>query len=388
MSLEKAERIARSVLYEGYLLYPYYPQSTKNRQRWTFGGVYPEKYSQKSEGSDACEILTECLIRAEANACLSVRLKFLHLIGRQTPAEEMGFDQWEEAIEREVLSGDIDLGPLELSVPFEFSETALQKTVLQKTIQGRMDISVQALSRELYRLSVKIRNCSAEDPEKRADALLVSMISTHALFTLRSGEFISQIDPPDAYREQSQSCRNVGLWPILVGEAGNADLMLASPIILYDYPQVASESPGDLFDNAEIDEILSLRILTLTDEEKDKIRVADQMGRALLERTESLSSDELLKLHGVLRELKPLSVQVGSSELRAGSRVKLYPKKGSDILDVALRGMIAVVESIQQDLEGRYQIAVVLEDDPGRDLGQLGQPGHRFFFRTDEVEPL
>jgi hypothetical protein len=244
------------------------------------------------------------------------------------------------------------------------------------------------LSRELYRLSVKIRNCSAEDPEKRADALLVSMISTHALFTLRSGEFISQLDPPDAYREQSQACRNVGLWPILVGEAGDADMMLASPIILYDYPQVASESPGDLFDNAEIDEILSLRILTLTDEEKEKIRVADQMGRALLERTESLSSDELLKLHGVLRELKPLSVQVGSSELRAGSRVKLYPKKGSDILDVALRGMVAIVESIQQDLEGRYQVAVVLEDDPGRDLGQLGQPGHRFFFRTDEVEPL
>jgi hypothetical protein len=399
MSLKKARSIARALLYEGYLLYPYHPQSTKNRQRWTFGGVYPEKYARQTEGSDASEMLSECLIRGTKGARLSVRLKFLQLVARSLSVA--GFDQWEEAVEREVLSGDLALEPLHSgsaqwvnrSVPFEFPESrrfdSSEKVErIQKKIQGRMEISVTALNPELYRLSVRILNCSLEDPQTRSEALLFSMISTHALFCLQGAEFLSQIDPPDQFQEPARACRNVGLWPILVGEPGAADLMLASPIILYDYPQIAAESPGDLFDNAEIDEILSLRILTLTESEKTQIRAADQMGRALLERTENLSADELLRMHGALRELKPSTVQVGSTEIRPGSQVKLCPHKGSDILDIALRGMIAVVDSIEQDLEGRCQIAVVLRDDPGRDLGQRGQPGHRFFFRPDEVEPL
>jgi hydrogenase maturation protease len=82
--------------------------------------------------------------------------------------------------------------------------------------------------------------------------------------------------------------------------------MLSSPIILYDYPQVAPESAGDLFDSTEIDEILTLRILTLTDEEKREMRSVDERARAILERTETLPAEQLMKLHGAVRGLRPL----------------------------------------------------------------------------------
>jgi hydrogenase maturation protease len=82
--------------------------------------------------------------------------------------------------------------------------------------------------------------------------------------------------------------------------------MLSSPIILYDYPQIAPESPGSLFDGTEIDEILSLRILTMTDEEKREMRQSDEYARQILERTESMPQEQFMKLHGAMRGLRPL----------------------------------------------------------------------------------
>lgn len=79
---------------------------------------------------------------------------------------------------------------------------------------------------------------------------------------------------------------------------------------------------------------------------------------------------------------------VGGAEIKAGDRVRLRPRKGGDVLDIALAGQIALVESIEEDYEGKNHVCVVLDDDPGRDLGMLRQPGHRFFFDADEIEPL
>jgi hypothetical protein len=81
------------------------------------------------------------------------------------------------------------------------------------------------------------------------------------------------------------------------------------------------------------------------------------------------------------------SLPVDGVELRTGSRVRLLPRKGGDVFDIALQGKTAVIECIEQDYEGKFHFAVVLEDDPGRDMGMLRQPGHRFFFDPDEVEP-
>ena len=82
------------------------------------------------------------------------------------------------------------------------------------------------------------------------------------------------------------------------------------------------------------------------------------------------------------------SIACGAVELRPGDQVRLRPRPGADIIDLALAGQTATIQSIEQDYEGRVHLAVVVDDDPGRDLGVLLQPGHRFFFSPDEVEPL
>ena len=133
-----------------------------------------------------------------------------------------------------------------------------------------------------------------------------SLVSAHLLLGVREGEFVSLLDPPESLRDVASKCRNVGTFPVLVGEEGQRDTMLSSPIILYDYPQIAPESAGDLFDGTEIDEILSLRIMTMTDDEKLEMRQSDERARQMLERTETLPVEQLMKLHGVLRGLRPL----------------------------------------------------------------------------------
>lgn len=92
---------------------------------------------------------------------------------------------------------------------------------------------------------------------------------------------------------------------------------------------------------------------------------------------------QLLEEHNVLD-----TANVGGIELKTGDRVILKPRKGGDIFDLALANKIAIIEAIEQDYESKIHLAVVLEDDPGRDLGMMRQPGHRFFFAPEEVEPL
>ena len=132
-----------------------------------------------------------------------------------------------------------------------------------------------------------------------------SLVSAHVLLGAIDGQFVSLLEPPENLRDLAATCQNLGAWPVLVGAEGERDTMLASPIILYDYPQIAPESPGDLFDGTEIDEILALRILTMTEDEKHEMRNTDDRARKMLERTESLPMEHLMKLHGTLRDLRP-----------------------------------------------------------------------------------
>src|SRR5262249_8455829 len=142
--------------------------------------------------------------------------------------------------------------------------------------------------------------------KSRDDALMHSLVSTHMILGIRGGGFVSLLDPPEPWSEIAAGGRNIGSYPVLVGEAGATDTMLSAPMILYDYPEIAPESPGDLFDSTEIDEILTLRILTLTDDEKRAMVNTDQRARMLLERTESMARDQLMGLHGKVRGLRPL----------------------------------------------------------------------------------
>lgn len=156
----------------------------------------------------------------------------------------------------------------------------------------------------LLKITIRILNETPLEnaPERsRDEALMRSFVSTHTILNAHDGEFVSLLDPPEAFRETAAACSNIGTYPVLVGEEDARDCMLSSPIILYDYPQIAPESPGSLFDGTEIDEILTLRIMTLTDEEKREMRGADERARQILERTELLPAEQLMKMHGAMK---------------------------------------------------------------------------------------
>jgi hydrogenase maturation protease len=179
----------------------------------------------------------------------------------------------------------------------------------QQTIEGSIEVETAKVAEGLFRLTCRVVNhtpLTEATTASRDNALLYSLISAHTLLGVRGGEFVSLLDPPECWREVAAACRNVGVWPVLVGAQGQTDTMLASPIILYDYPQVAAESPGDFFDGTEIDEMLTLRILTMTDEEKRAMAAVDEKTRDLLARTETLACEQLLGLHGTIREARPI----------------------------------------------------------------------------------
>ena len=133
-----------------------------------------------------------------------------------------------------------------------------------------------------------------------------------------------------------------------------------------------------------MDEMLTLRVLTLSDEEKNEVRAAGDRGSEILNRTETLPPEQLGQMHGAIRNLRQ-SLKAG---VREGDRVRLHPRKKADIFDIALAGKVAIVESVERDFEDKVHLAVTVEDDPGRDFGIARQIAHRFFFSPEEVELL
>ena len=232
---------------------------------------------------------------------------------------------WQEAIERDVLLEALPIRELTThGITREFSFPEDRKLEIhrgesdaagvvivrrQQRIEGRVEILAESVADRLYRLRVVIQNHTQLDnaaTATRDGAAMFAMASTHTILAGRNCEFVSLMDPPDAWSEFAAGCKNIGVWPVLVGDEPQRDFMLASPIILYDYPQIAPESAGDLCDGLEIDEILTLRIMSLTDEEKQEMRSLDDRTRAILERTENLPPDQLAKLHGAVRGLRQL----------------------------------------------------------------------------------
>ncbi len=193
-------------------------------------------------------------------------------------------------------------------------------------------------------------------------------MAAHLILGVRAGELISQLDPPPELAFAAQACEQGGLWPVLVGAPGSASQLLASPIILYDYPRIAPESRADSCDATEIDELLLLRVLTLSDAEKSELSAGDPRARAILARAEALSQSELLRLHGRLEETH------ARAPIAVGERVRLCPKARADIFDLALAGRVATVRAVARDFEDRVYLSVTVDDDPGADLGALGLP--------------
>src|ERR1700686_1026199 len=130
----------------------------------------------------------------------------------------------------------------------------------QEHIQGSVEIFATRARETSYKLTIRVANQTPIDlppidlPENttRDEASMFALVAAPAVVMIAGGEFVSQVDPPESFREAAALCSNKGVWPVLGGEEGSHDCVLASPIILSDYPQIAPESAGDLFDAAEI----------------------------------------------------------------------------------------------------------------------------------------
>jgi hypothetical protein len=291
--MDDVRRIADAVLYEGYLLWPYRRSALKNQRRWTFGGVHPPAH-HREHPDDRCVMRAECLLIGGDAAAVDVTVRFLHVVVRE--------DGWEEATERELGSGPLDAGTLLAGVrlPLRVEAGAAEGRRWQ-ALDGTIDVSARRLAPDLLRVAVVVANATPFAGDGRQEALRATFCSAHAVLAARDGRFVSLTDPPEALRDAAAGCVNDGVWPVLVGPAGSDATMLASPIILEDHPRIAPESPGDLFDGGEIDQLLTLSILALTDDEKAEMRAADPRARAILERTEALSREQLTALHAEMR---------------------------------------------------------------------------------------
>lgn len=331
------------------MLYPYRISSLKNRQRWNFGVLYPKSYCESQSGSDASSTQTECLVKSTSLTRITVKIRFLQIVRRsigrlRNPAamplgverdvdfvdrlEVAGhvYQPWQETFERELsfLSMKAEslnslptrsfCFPRQRRVEYLRDEHGDAAGVVVRdweTLNGSVQFNSEKLRDGVVKITVRTHNLvnfdstSVLDPSDREATLPFSLVSTHTILGVEDGEFLSLLDPPEALKDLAAQCRNVGAWPVLAGEPGAS--VMSSPIILYDYPQIAPESAGNLFDSTEIDEILSLRILTLTDEEKREVRESDDRARQILERTENMPEEQIMKLHGVLRGLTHLT---------------------------------------------------------------------------------
>jgi hypothetical protein len=333
--VDTTKKIAEAVLYEGYLLWPYRKSARKNQQRWTFGGVYPRAYSEARGEDDPWIMQTQCLVVGDGEATIEVKVRFLHVterkVGRKS-GETLQFVKelrvggelylpWDEATEREIAVGRFKLSELGsperigIDIPAGSREEPLRGPAEEVVgalvrgwcmLRGTVEVEAEPLREGIFRVTVRITNTTPWGGEDRESTLRQTFVSTHTALGVEGGEFVSLIDPPEELGEAAQGCVNLKTWPVLVGEEGERNMMLSSPIILYDYPQIAPESPGDLFDGTEIDQMLILNVLNLTDEEKEEMRASDPRGREILERCESLSPEELMKLSGTFREIRML----------------------------------------------------------------------------------
>jgi hypothetical protein len=447
MTLTLARLAADAVLYEGYLLYPYRSTAAKNRVRWQFGVLGPPGAADTGLGEEA-GLAVQCLLRTDAPdsvegmaaATVTVHLRFLQLQRRSAERERAAgsfeavaelrsgdavWTSWDEAVEVERELGTFGVGELRRGVELtveagggEDVELLPGGRLVRRRGPLRADVSLAAEDDgALVRLQLMVVNTAGPAPDKDA-ALWSSLIGAHLLLAADGARFVSVIDPPDDARDAAARCTQHRCWPVLAGDGGpdgqTSDVVLAVPIILYDHPAVAPESVGAMFDSTEIDEILTLRVMTLTPEEKAQARATDARAAAIIDRCEQMSPAELQRLHGILREphaadrhtglpvltgddwwaaeaAAPVSpdtdsVLIAGTRVVRGSLVRLHPSRRADAQDMFFDGQDARVDAVQVDLDGQTHVAVTLVDDPAAELHDWY--GRYLYFAPDELEPL
>ncbi len=412
--------VANAVLYEGYILYPYTASARKNRVRWQFGVIAPQAYAERGTG-EPTQAQTEIALECDGETAIDVLVRFLQIESRQVEAlRNTGFEPvevlvvgsqsyvtFDEGIEREVpvsLAGSeshaaapIAFSREETIEPVRDEHGELRGRIVRRRwpLHGAVLVETEVLSDSpaLRKVRVSIINQSEIISGMRSAAPRTAFVSTHTLLHARSGRFLSVLDPPAELGSLGQPYANRHTWPVLVGngtsDSQRSPLVLSSPIILYDFPAVAPQSEGDTFDATEIDELMMLSVLSLSDAERAEARATDPRARAVVERAERFDAEELGRLHGALSELDVPAMDcvfVGGVKIGKGSTVRLHPKRRADAWDLFLAGKLATVRAIHQDVENQTYVAVTVDEDPASDLHEWY--GRSFFFYPDEVEPL
>ena len=431
MNFVAARAVADAVMYEGYILYPYRASAPKNRSRWQFGVVMAPGYTSV-DPSERDFAQTECVLEHGAQTTVDVVIRFLQVQRRTSDGSS-----WDEAVEHELVIRVDAARVLDGGHVTEFEIPAGEERegdVVRRREKLTASVLVEATplpgpwGAARLRVRVDNRTASTTVPRTREDALPTALVAAHMIIGVHGGTFISMTDPPEWAGAEVQACENIGCWPVLAGADGGRQVMLSTPIILYDHPELAPESPGDLYDGTEIDEILSLRTLALSDAEKQEARATDPRAAALIDRVEALGPDDFNRMHGTIRSPRVVSGPVGvgrgpdpgagpgdpagyepavpwwdpaadasvspdtdaitvaGRRIARGSLVTLRPGvRRSDAQDMFLDGRAARVEAVLLDVDDTAYLAVSLTDDPDQDLRVAH--GRFLYFSPDEVEP-
>jgi len=434
---DRARAVADAVLYEGYLLYPYRGTSSKNQSRWQFGVLGPPSAADAGLGEE--DTLTAQFLVDGAHGITMV-VRFLQLQHRRAERELAGggfepVDElttrsgswltWDEAVECEKSFGPLTFDDQPWTLPVHV-DAATDIELLdggrlvreRQEVRGLLTVSCE-LDGALRRVTIRISNVGAPVDRKtdgKDSVVARSMIGTHLIAEVIGGQFVSLLEPPPAAADAVSRCRQHRCFPVLAGPPGTQDILLISPIILYDHPEVAEQSNTALYDCTEIDEILTLRVMTMTDEEKAQARATDSRAAQIIDQCDAMSPEAMARLHGVLRDphgptipaglvpeipeevdwwdpvadnaVRPEidAVLVNGIRVARGSQVRLRPRRNADAQDIFVAGKTARVTSVHEDVDGNKHVGVVVDDDPAADLHDWY--GRYLYFSPDEVEPL
>jgi hypothetical protein len=444
---EYARTVADAVLYEGYLLYPYRASSSKNQSRWQFGVLGPPGAAEAGCGEDTT-LASQFLLRTgeRGAATVTVELRFLQLQRRSAQLADADGDYtevaelvagnqrwltWDEASAREIAVGPwrvadlaggrtevIEIAASEDIEPVLDSDAAGRLVRRRRALHGHLYVQAEQIAAELVRISISMTNTAPDAAASSESAIAASFIGAHLLVEVEHADVLSMTDPPPDCVEAAAGCTQHRCWPVLAGPSDDSSLMLVSPIILYDHPEIAEQSAGALFDSTEIDEILTLRVMTLTDDEKAAARATDPRAGEIIDRCDAMTPEAMAALHGILRDPHAITdavdltgsfgfdgevpwwdpavdgavspdtdeVIINGFAVSAGSIVRVHPSRRADAQDIFFADQIAKVTAVHSDVDGETHVAVVLVDDPAADLHEWY--GRYLYFAPDELEPL
>jgi hypothetical protein len=355
------EQLLHTLLYEGYALYPYTPEATKNATPTPFGIVYPPTYADATPGTFD-KLRMQGVAHADGGAVLRGDVRFLQGAGERHQAVERRL----EAPERSLA----DLAQEPHVEPFE-----------QDGLQGRVRMSADPLGAGRWRVMLCVHNTTpVGEGLDRAAALGASLISTHPLLTLDGGRFVSPLE--------AKGAESVNTYPVLATDGDDA--LLGAAIVLPDHPRLAPESRGDLFDGTEIEEALLLHVLALSDDERAEIARQDPAVRDMVTHAATATPQDIVALHGRTVLSDPQEppgercVDVDGVSYRLGDKVVLRLQDRPDPYDQILDGRTATLERIYYDYEDKLYFGVTVDDDPGQEL--MRETGRFLFFFVGELE--